>query len=273
MVQQHYFEDEYGVLYSEDGTTLMGYNPAIFRSTSYRIRDGVMKIAANAFHQCQILKSVYMPDSVIEEEGSVFEGCKNLEEARLSANLKNPNIAMFGGCSSLRSVELPEGMESIGENMFCNCKALRQLRLPSTIQVMCSDTFCGSGIEEVSLPEGLTSIGYDAFVGCYNLKGLTIPSTVEEIGPWVVQGHKEFEGVTCYSRRYRVENDALISKSDNSLLACWSKLQEYHIPPSVKNIRSVCNDQIETLYIDCPIEEIGCEPFISCPSLKSVIHG
>ena len=148
-----YKEDEYGVRYSIDGKILIGYNLDVFRCEHYIIHDGVRKILANAFHNCQIIKSVTMPDSVDEDEGSVFEGCKNLEEARVSANLKNPNIAMFCGCSSLKKVELPEGIESIGENMFCGCRDLRNLNIPSSVRYFCGDTFCGSGIEEIALPE------------------------------------------------------------------------------------------------------------------------
>ena len=117
-IGRKYIEDEYGVLYSEDGAVLLGYNREVFHCAEYRIKDGVKILAANAFHNCQHLKSIFMPDSVIEDEGSIFEGSKSLEEARVSVNLKNPDIAMFSGCSSLRYVELQEGLESIGENMF-----------------------------------------------------------------------------------------------------------------------------------------------------------
>ena len=269
---QKYIEDEYGVLYSEDGAVLLGYNREVFHCEEYRIKDGVKMLAANAFHHCQSLKSISMPDSVTEDEGSIFEDCKNLEEARVSANLKNPDVAMFCGCSSLRYVELQEGLESIGENMFCGCNALRHIALPSTIQCLCGDTFCASGVEDIVLHEGLKEIGHDAFNGCYNLKNLTIPSTVDFIGSWLVQGHKEFEGVTCKSSKFRVDNEALISNEKDSLLACWTKMTEYHLPASVKNIRSVLNNQIETLYIDNPLDEIGFEAFIGCSSLKKIAY-
>ena len=269
MIRKDYIEDRYGVCYSEDGKQLIGYNPNVFRCGHYEIRDGVTKIMANAFHNCQYLRSVVMPDSVVEDEGSVFEGCKNLEDASVSASLKNPNIAMFCGCSSLRKVDLPEGMESIGENMFCGCKSLSHIDIPSTVETFCGDTFCGSGIEEIILPEGLKCISHDAFICCYSLKRLTIPSAVESIGPWLVQGHKDFEGVICHSNRFRIDDDALISNKDNSLLACWTKQTEYHLPTSVKKVESLCNDQIESLYID-PLTEIGYEAFISCPSLKNI---
>ena len=271
-IGRKYIEDEYGVLYSEDGAVLLGYNREVFHCAEYRIKDGVKILAANAFHNCQHLKSIFMPDSVIEDEGSIFEGSKSLEEARVSVNLKNPDIAMFSGCSSLRYVELQEGLESIGENMFYGCTALKHIALPSTILYLFGDTFCISGIEDIALHEGIKEIGHDAFNGCYHLKKLVIPSTVEHIGSWLVQGHKEFEGITCKSSKFRVEDEALISNEKDSLLACWTKMTEYHLPASVKNIRSVLNNQIETLYIDNPLDEIGFEAFIGCLSLKKIAY-
>ena len=271
-IGRKYIEDEYGVLYSEDGAVLLGYNREVFHCAEYRIKDGVKILAANAFHNCQHLKSIFMPDSVIEDEGSIFEGSKSLEEARVSANLKNPDVAMLCGCSSLRYVELQEGLESIGENMFYGCTALKHIALPSTILYLFGDTFCVSGIEDIALHEGIKEIGHDAFNGCYHLKKLVIPSTVEHIGSWLVQGHKEFEGITCKSSKFRVEDEALISNEKDSLLACWTKMTDYHLPASVKNIRSVLNNQIETLYVDNPLDEIGSEAFIGCSSLKKIAY-
>ena len=271
-IGRKYIEDEYGVLYSEDGAVLLGYNREVFHCAEYRIKDGVKILAANAFHNCQHLKSIFMPDSVIEDKGSIFEGSKSLEEARVSVNLKNPDIAMFSGCSSLCYVELQEGLESIGENMFYGCTALKHIALPSTILYLFGDTFCVSGIEDIALHEGIKEIGHDAFNGCYHLKKLVIPSTVEHIGSWLVQGHKEFEGITCKSSKFRVEDEALISNEKDSLLACWTKMTEYHLPASVKNIRSVLNNQIETLFVDNPLDEIGSEAFIGCSSLKKTAY-
>ena len=268
-----HIEDKNGVLYSSDGKTLISVqDKKKFSCSHYSIKDGVEYIEPNAFHQCQNLKSIYMPDSVTDDGGSIFEGCKNLERARVSANLKNPNIAMFNGCSSLAEVELPEGIESIGENMFSGCVSLTKINIPSTVQHLMGDTFCASGIEAINLPEGLKTIGYDAFINCRNLRSLTIPTSVHEIGPWLLQGHKNFEGINCKSQMFRIEQEAFIFNEDNSLLACWTKSSAYHIPASVKNVKSVCNDLIEVLYVDYPLDEIGYEAFICCPNLQKIVY-
>ena len=264
--------DEWGVFYSADWKTLIGADASTFQSEHYCIREGVTCIEANAFHQCQSLKSLWMPDSVMEEYGSLCEGCRNLERARISVNLGHPEFAMFGGCSSLRDIDLQEGLESIGENMFIGCSSLRHIRIPSTVKVIKNDTFCGTAIEEIELPSALESIGYDTFIGCTSLKRLVIPEKVKEIGPWLIQAHEHFEGLTCLSPYFRIENNCLISNDDHELIACWTREKVYHIPVSVKKIGSICNDMIETIIVDSSLDMIGWDAFVSCKHLKRIIY-
>ena len=162
--------DEWGVRYSSDWKTLIGADYTTFQCEHYRIREGVTHIEANAFHYCQSLKSLWMPDSVTEEEGSLCEGCKNLEKAKISVNIKYPDIAMFHTCTSLKEIELHEGLECIGENMFSGCNSLQHIKIPSSVRYFMSDTFCNTAIEEIELPEELETIGYDTFIGCGSLK-------------------------------------------------------------------------------------------------------
>ena len=267
-----YNVDEWGVLYSADGKTLIGADSAAFQCEHYRIRDGVERIEPNAFLDCRALKSLWMPDSVTSVGGSLCEGCVNLERARISAGLRHPEIAMFCGCASLKEIELPEGLESIGENMFAGCSSLRRIKIPGTVKHFRNDTFCRTAIEEISLPEGLETTGYDTFIDCRSLKRLVIPASVRELGPWLVQAHERFEGVECRSPHFRIENDSLISNSVNELLACWTREKVYRIPGSVKKIGSICNDLVETVVVDHPLETIGWDAFVGCKSLKQIVY-
>lgn len=265
-----YFIDEYGVAYSQDGGIVYGAVDGIFVAEEYQIRDGVRLIEANSFHCCNTIKVLYMPDSVIEDNGSYCEGCKNLEKANVSKNLKHPNIAMFCGCESLREVYLPEGIETIGENMFCGCMSLERIKLPSTIKWFENDTFCSAPLRTIDLPESLEQIGDDTFICCRNLEKLVIPKKVERIGPWFVQAHDHFQGVECLSSHFRIEDEALITNYDDSLIACWSRKPHYVIPESVKHILSLCNDLIEEVEITNPSVDIGYDAFCSCTNLKVV---
>lgn len=271
MMNKQYI-DEYGVIFSADRTSLIGVDISVFTAKEYHVPDGTLKIEANAFWCCNSLEKLYIPDSVLSVDGSMCECAKNLKYARLSKHFLHPDIAMFCGCESLEEVVLPEGIQYIGENMFCGCKSLKSIYLPSSVRYLCGDTFCGSGIEEIVLPEGLESIGCDAFVNCRALKRLTVPQSVKEIGGWFVQGHANFEGVECLSPHFRVEAECLISNDDDSLIACWTKDKVFHVPQSVRNISSICNDQIESLVIDYPIDHIRYDALCANPNLKEVIY-
>lgn len=261
-----------GVIYSADGKTLIKVDYKQFKHEHYSILEGVSHIGANAFHGCSSLKSIWVPDSVISEEGCLCEQCKNLEQARISKNIRHPDIAMFNGCVSLKEVILHEGLISIGENMFSGCKSLKSIKIPNSVKILFNETFCNSGIEEIILPNGLETIGNDAFLGCYGLKRLTIPSNVKTIGCWLIQAHDSFEGITCHSPYFRIEDDCLISNDNDKLIACWSKSKEFHLPKSVKIVGSICNDVIETIVVDSALNLVGRDALISCTRLKQVIY-
>lgn len=269
---QNTLTDEFGAIYSSDRKTLIGFDPSKFQTKEYHIAEGTVKIKENAFHSCQTLEKLWVPDSVISEMGCLCENAKNLRFARLSRNIKHPDIAMFNNCESLEEVILPECIEEIGENMFSNCISLKHLILPPSVKCFLNDTFAGSGIESITLPEGLETIGDNTFVNCRALQQIRIPEKVKEIGGWFIQGHAGFKGIECLSPHFRVEEECLISNSDNTLIASWTKAKEFHLPATVRNIRSICNDQIEKLYIDFPLDKIGHDALCCNPNLKEIIY-
>ena len=96
------------------------------------------------------LKSIYIPDTVIEIEGGpggAFSDCKNLSKVRLPSTLKILPEGTFGSCHSLESIELPNGITEIGGNAFAGCRSL----------------------SSIILPESITKIRYGAFQNCESL--------------------------------------------------------------------------------------------------------
>lgn len=262
--------DEHGAVYSLQKKTLIEIDKSKFKCKSYHVAEGTVEIEDNLFYCCDCIEELWVPDSVVSGCGCLCEYAKNLRFARLSRNIKYPDIALFNGCVSLEKIILPEGIECIGENMFSGCVSLKHINLPSSIKHFCGDTFCHSGIEEIKLPEGLETIGSDAFVNCRSLKRISIPRSVSEIEPWFVQGHRNFEGVECFSPHFRIEDECLIVNKDDSVIACWTKAEEFHIPSSARKIRSLCNDVIEKIVIDHPLEEICYDALCASPNLKAI---
>ena len=85
-------EDEYGVLYSEDGKRLLICKNR--KLETYSIKLGTKVICNNAFHSCSLLKQVIIPDSVISVGNCAFAFCHSIH----SINLPN-SVINIGDCA------------------------------------------------------------------------------------------------------------------------------------------------------------------------------
>ena len=106
-------KDEFGVLYSADGTKLLKYDNDDLET--YSIREGTKVICDDAFLLCLNfkLREVVIPDSV-----------ESIGDTALS----------FSG--SLKRVVVPDSVNHIGTNPFCFC---RNLKLESPIKKLGTD--------------------------------------------------------------------------------------------------------------------------------------
>ncbi len=176
------WEDERGVVYSQDGSRLLKCRNK--ELTEYAVREGTKVICDNAFYMCRSLQSITLP-----------------------AGLTCIGIEAFWNCDSLQNITLPEGLTNIGNGAFFGCEFLRSIILPSTLSVMGANPFEESGLKEIAshsdkfrvkdgflysggrlisyfgkevhldkLPEGITSIGDEAFLGCESLRSITLPA-------------------------------------------------------------------------------------------------
>lgn len=107
-----------------------------------------------------ILKSVIVPDSVLEISADAFSGCTNLTTIILPNGLKTIGDRAFYQ-SGITSITIPASVESMGRNLFADAA-----------------TYMYCKLTELNLSKGLTTIGEGAFVGT-QITSITIPSTVK----------------------------------------------------------------------------------------------
>lgn len=93
----------------------------------------VTEIAAHAFSNDKILKSIIIPDTITQIGWGAFSGCNALEKVKLPKDLKTIEGYLFNGCSSLSEVSIPDGVTYIGDRSFHNCHALQSIVLPDTL--------------------------------------------------------------------------------------------------------------------------------------------
>ena len=167
---------------------------------------GISQIPGAAFLGCYQLKSVTLPETIIEIQKNAFLGCSALEHINLPSQLKIIGDGAFQSCILLESVDLPDGLTDLGVTAFGNCQSIKTLKIPASLQNMALGIFYNcTGLESViisdgikiisrgafnecrklstvELPDSVTSIDQDAFFNC-NLSTIIIPKNVGYIGP------------------------------------------------------------------------------------------
>ncbi len=284
--------DEYGVKYSKDGKKLL---KAPYLKGAYIIEKGTQVVSDEAFSYLGSLTSIEIPDSVIKIGDSAFSECSSLTSIEIPNGVTRIGRGSFMDCSSLNSIKIPDSVISIGNLAFSWCKSLFSIEIPDSVISIGNGAFANcSSLKSIDIPDSVISIGYGAFVNCSSLKSIDIPDSVTtmEGNPFACwQG-----SLKIHSPNFCFENDLLIDKKCNVLIACHSNsavcsipdgvvcigrgafgccssLRSIDIPDSVTSIENeafcICSS-LETIEIPNSVTKIGNSAFSRCSSLKSI---
>ena len=130
----------------------------------------ITKIAELAFLGSSI-KSVEIPNGIIEVGASAFKNCKSLDTVRFGNSIKRIEQSAFENCQYLTNVEFGNSLEYIGASAFESCT-----------------------LTTVILPETLTYIGAEAFAWNLEMKKVYIPKKVTYIGDYAFDNSGEYIG-------------------------------------------------------------------------------
>ena len=204
----------------------------------------VTSIGDSAFHDCNSLTSITIPDGVTSIGDWAFCECDSLTSITIPNSVTSIGDDAFRYCNSLTSVTIPNGVTSIGDYAFYYC----------------------CGLASITIPDSVTSIGGSAFCGCSSLTSITISNSVTSIGSNV------FEYTGIYNDESNWENDVLYI--GNYLIKAKSTLSgEYEIKNGAKCIANsafcYCNS-LTSITIPDSVTSIGDHAFAWCDSLRSI---
>jgi len=195
-----YFIAVDGILLSADKTVLYGVlNKGI--EESYTIPDSVVRIATNAFVNCDTVKQITVPASVqyLGDEGkdylaNVFGNCFALENIFVDENntvLKDVDgvllskdgkglIAHPAGRAE-ETYTVPETVTVLGDHSFA-WQDTKQVILPAGLQLIEAGAFFQHwGLESISIPSGVVAIYPSTFFGCTSLASVTFTEGTTKI--------------------------------------------------------------------------------------------
>lgn len=233
--------------------------------------DGpVTKIGSNAFHSCDKLTSVTIPNGVTEIGNNAFYGVNNLQTINIPNSVKKIGTFSFHYCTSLKNINLPNSLTNIGSKAFSGCKGLIVVTIPENVISIGNGAFqyCDNlkefkgkfsvdngrcivvdgklvafatacGVTEYTIPDVVSIIGACSMEDCETLVNLTIPNSVVAIEGYGVSSCGKLSHITLG------DNVTTIGASAFS----FSKIESVTIPESVTSFN-------------------GANPFLACDYLK-----
>lgn len=191
------------------------------------IPEGVVEINNYCFSGCTALVSIKLPSTLTYCGHAVFNNCKSLKEIELPDSLDTLGCGeMFSLCSKLEKVKLPAQLLQIDTDSFWKCESLKTIDIPETVTRITGFADCSS-LESITIPQNVTSLGIGAFERCVKLTSIDIPKSVKTIKYYCFY---DCTGLTSVTLREGLETIEL-----ETFVGC-TKLKEIVIPYSVTKI-------------------------------------
>lgn len=181
----------------------------------------VTAIGDSAFEDCNLLRTLSMPESVTSIGNRAFYGCTVLKNLTLSENLTFMGEKAFSYCSSLTKFNIPKGITTIESETFWSCTKLRNVTFPPSVTTIGPSAFrhC-SGLEKVILTK-VKVIGNEAFANCTGLKSVTVSKELETVGFWSFSGCLYLRDVMYEGSKSQREEIEILLLNDFFESAIW----------------------------------------------------
>lgn len=185
-----------------------------------KLPNKLTKIPWGCFQFCSKLRTVELPESIVEIDGRAFYK------------------------SGIQTLNIPKNVIRIGLGAFSECEYLETITIPDNVLTMDNSIFekCPN-LETVIIGNGLTNVPYQFCYQCWSLKNIVLGCSVEEIGNYAFYDCPMLEKVELPNSVKIVECAFSSSWEDSA-----NKIKEVVIPNSVKRLRSS--------FDRCPLETI-----------------
>ncbi len=241
-----------GVLVEYRGDSLDVVVPeGITKIGEYAFSNDKWKPKAEDNFQVAPIKSVILPEGLIEIDYSAFRGCTSLEKITFPNSLEIISSGAFWDCASLKDISFPQHLKWIGDNAFWGCKSIiGTVVLPNSITYVGESAFpfmltkviypklhiengeklvkCQLEDEVINIPHGVKVIKEDAFNSNKAVKKIILPDTVNII--------ERSAFYNCSSLEEIVFSNSIATIDAHAFLKCTS-LKSLYFPNSVKELK------------------------------------
>ncbi|MBE6787333.1 MAG: leucine-rich repeat domain-containing protein [Ruminococcaceae bacterium] len=164
-------------------------------SGNYNIKQGTKTIAGHAFHNCDGITNITIPNSVTHIGNDAFRDCSALTNITIPNSVTSIGIYAFYNCDVITNITIPNSVTSIDFFAFGSCSALTNINVDSNNLYYSSQDGVlfnvdkttliqypsGKKIKNYTIPNSVTHISSHAFYSCSNLTSVTIGNSITNI--------------------------------------------------------------------------------------------
>ena len=224
-----------------------------------RVKYAVVSIGNMAFHKCQTLESIVIPDHITNIGTNVFDGCTALTSVQLPRTITYLNSSLFSNCKSLRTFTIPDNITSIYGSVFQSCHSLSEVNIPSSVTSIGKYAFryCNS-LKSITIPNSVKTIDRGAFYQCKALTDVQLPDSLTTITQEMFFECTALESITIPAGVTHIEKDAFDWCSKLKTMTLHNKIEyidEWAFSQTeistfvlaMKNAEEACNNRVNKI--------------------------
>ena len=257
---------------------------ACYSLKSIVLPNTVLQIGYGAFGSCMELEEVVLPNSLNVISGGLFEDT-NLKTIIIPDSVTEIEIFAFYWCRNLSSITFPKNLKTIGEQSFGYCTSLSIVNFPEHVTSIERQAFIGcTSLTDVKMPKELEYLRLGAFSECTSLSNVFLYNKLDKIESQVFLN---CENLNCVYYDGTIESwcnivfDSISSNpmhyADNFFISNdaseYDKLEEINLPNTISEIGNYqfCGfKNVTNVFFPSSIQKISDFAFSECESLKII---
>lgn len=269
----------YSTAFKAIGNRAFANCPNFYRSSSFKLPDGLTSLGENAFENCGVKEVNATKTKLTKIPASAFSNCSNLTNISFPNTLTIIDSKAFQGCKNLiggisKLLNIPLNVTKIGDYAFNGCPAFTAVTIQKNVETIGNGAFkdC-SGLAKINFSEGdnkttnLKTIGKEAFANCTSLEHLILPNSIGSLSQSAFSGCSRLSEISFY---YSGQPTLLKTISSNAFSQC-TNLSTASFPEGIAVIESSAFEGCKSLTrADFPqsLEKIEAQSFQNCIGLK-----
>lgn len=284
------YEDfEYTVL--DDGTLAIIYyfgNDTEVEIPSEIDGKKITTIEEGAFHFCDGITNVIIPETVTSIGDYAFHGCYSLTSIVIPNKVSRIGESAFHDCFDLTTITISDSVNDIGSHAFKNTRWLENKISENPLVIINHILIDGSTCEgDIKIPVGVTQIGAAAFLNCENIASVIIPDGVTSIRHSAFWNCNKMTNVSIPESVTSIEGGAFqlcksltsisipdgVRSIEYDLFTGCASLTDVMLPSSITSLGSAAFAgciNLTSIILPDNLIEIGSDAFFGCTSITSV---